>query len=118
MPIEHFLFALTKEGNYTFIKSHGVNQLISDVNIQYLRQKLQQPKDPYWLPTEQAVAIQLIDEVKDDYGRTGVWNHTLLIPIDEYIRLTNPYALFSKYFFKKDGEVPIRLEPIEVEATQ
>lgn len=115
MPIESFLFALDKDGNYHYIKSHGVNQLLSDVNLQYLRQKRSNPKEPYWLPTEQVVAIQLIDQVKDDYGRIGVWNHTLLIPIDEYIRLTNPYKLFSKHFLKK-GDIPETLKPITLES--
>lgn len=103
---------MNEEGKYIFLKSDGVTRLLSDANIQWLRQKKENNKEPYWLPTEQVVAIQYITKtVVSD--REGIWNHTILIPIDEYIRRTNPYKLFSKYFITENMKAPISLKPIE-----
>lgn len=111
--MEQFLFGLMRDGNYTFLKSPGLNQLLSDVNIQYLRQKRLNNGEPYWLPTEQVVAIQYIKEVKDDSGRVGVWNSTLLFPIDEYIRETYPYKRFSRFFIKREEDTPLTLKTVD-----
>lgn len=110
--LEQFLFAMDENGIYQFIKSPGVTSLLSDASLQYLRQKQHNNNEPYWLPTEQCVAVQYIDHVKDGDNRDGVWNHTLLIPIDEYIRRTGPYKLFSKHFIRKGSPVPATLEPV------
>lgn len=116
LPIEHFLFGLDEQGNYFFIKTPKVTTIITDENLQILRTNAESTEEPLWLETEQLVVIQDIDLISNG-GRIGMWNHTLLIPIQEYLRATNPYKLYSKHFLKK-GDVPQHLEPIEIEATQ
>ena len=91
-----------------------MNTILSDENLQILRTNEETSKDPLWLKTEQLVAIQDIDSINNG-GRIGMWNHTMLIPIQEYLRANNPYKLYSKFFLKK-GEVPSSLEPIEVQS--
>ena len=113
MTIEHFLFGLDEEGNYFFLKTKGVNTVLTDHNLQILRTNKESSEEPLWLETEQLIAIQDIDEINNG-GRIGMWNHTMLIPVQEYIRANNPYKLYSKYFLKK-GEVPAALKPIEIE---
>ena len=115
MPIEHFLYALFPDGKLGLIKTSGVNKILTDKSMEFLRKKTCNG-EPYWLPTEQVVAIQHIEQATDKDGREGVWNHTLLIPIGEYIRLTDPCKLFSKYFIPKISvfdKSPESLEPIK-----
>jgi len=114
LPIEHFLFGLDQQGNYFFYKTDGVNAIITDENLHRLRENKESCEEAYWLPTEQLVAMQYITSITRN-GRTGIWNHTQLIPINEYIRDNDPVAKYSRHFIKPNGDIPQHLEPINVE---
>jgi hypothetical protein len=60
------------------------------------------------------VSLQYITTVTDATDRHGMWNSTQLIPIDEYIRATNPYTLFHKYFLTSEDHVPIQLPSVRL----
>ena len=102
-------------GKIHLLKTNGVNDLLSDKNFQFLRNLSEENSDKYlWLPTEQIIALPHIITVADDNGRMWVQNQTLLINIHDYLQLTNPYQLFSKFFLPPLDELPEKLEPIEV----
>jgi hypothetical protein len=112
--MEQFLYGLFQDGNYVFLKSPGVNQLLRDASIQYLRQRQSNDNTPIWLPTEQVVAIQYITHAKDGTGRNGMWNSTLLFSIDEYIRATQPYVNFHDHFITCEDDVPPQLPSVRL----
>ena len=90
--------------------------MLSEKNFQYLRNLKEEDCDKYlWLPTEQIIALPHIITVTDDNGRTWVQNQTLLIKIHDYLQLTDPYKLFSKFFLPSLGDLPENFEPIEIE---
>lgn len=115
MKIEHFLYGMFN-GKIHLFKSPGVNKLLSDKNFQYLRKLNIKDSDHYlWLPTEQIIALPHIEEVSDKDGREWVINHTLLIHIHDYIRLTNPLKHLSQFFFKSP-DLPETLESITIKS--
>lgn len=111
MPIEQLFYAMIPDGRVVFLKTSGVDQL-SDERIRELREMRQ--SGDYWLEKQQMVVIQSVEETKDEDGRTWVWNHTLLAPITDYLRLTRPSEILSRYILHKDDEPPLKLEPITV----
>ena len=110
MKLEHFWYGLTDGDGYVFKRSPKVLGMLRDFSLRYL-QGLPAKKNPVysWLPTEQLVAISMVVKAKDNARREGVANHTVLIPIKEYISLTSISSDFS--FTVPDVNV---LEPLEV----
>jgi hypothetical protein len=110
MKFEHFWYGLTDGDGYVFKRSPKVLSILKEKSLEFL-QKLPPSNIPKytWLPTEQTVAISIIETAKDKDGRTGRQNHTLLIPIKQYIALTSIKSNFS--FPLSDSNV---LEPLEV----
>ena len=121
MPIERYLFALLPEDGYTVRKTMGLNN-VSDSSIEYLRRCPVSDKEyVYWLPDEQMVVVQRVEknyEFPDmplgEQGRGGVWNSAALIPINDYLRLTNPVEILSQYLVPKSDKAPERLESVTV----
>lgn len=112
--IEQFLYGMF-QGKISLLKTDGVNKILSDKNFQILRNLKMEDSDKYlWLPTEQIVALPRIVNVEDSNGRSWVQNHTILIPIHEYIQQTDPKKIFSKFFLPPLEEIPKNLEPIKV----
>jgi hypothetical protein len=110
--MEQFLYALFHDERYRLLKSPGVHQLLTDQNYEVLRTRDTASRDPLWLDTERVVAYQDIHPVNYGNGLTGIWNHTLLIPIREYIRLTNPFTAIQRFFFTHEDAVPDALATI------
>jgi hypothetical protein len=103
-------------GRVELAKTNGVNQILSDQNFQFLRDLTLEDSDTYlWLPTEQIVALPHITTVQDKDGRTFVQNETFLIPIHDYIQLTNPTKIFSPHFHSNQQSIPEKLEPLEID---
>ena len=98
MSIEHFFYGLL-DGKIVYLKSNGVNDLISDKNLQRLRTLTIKDSEHYlWLPTEQVIALPHITETADQFGRKCIQNQTLLIPVHEYIQQSKPYQIFAEWF--------------------
>jgi hypothetical protein len=110
MKLEHFWYGLTDGDGYVFKRSPKVLSMLRDFSLRYLQGLPARNNAVYsWLPTEQVVAISAITKAKDNAKREGVANHTVLIPIKEYISLT---SIDSNFNFKvPDSNV---LEPLEV----
>lgn len=115
MKLEHFWYGLTNGDGNIFKRSNKVLSTLTPKNLEVL-QGLKANKDfqVNWLPTEQIVAVSSVENAKDRDGRQGVTNHTLLIPIKQYLQITpQPNAVFKKMSM---FEVPVSnvLEPLEV----
>jgi hypothetical protein len=110
MKLEHFWYGLTDGDGYVFKRSPKVLGMLRDFSLRYL-QGLPAKKNPVysWLPTEQIVAVSTVSKAKDNARRDGVANHTVLIPIKDYISLTSLGVDLS--FVVSDSNV---LEPLEV----
>src|SRR4030067_2722314 len=112
MRIERFLFGMF-DGHIGLIKTSGVTSLITDASFQFLTGLIEDPENGYyWLPTEQVVAFPHIITVHDGDGREFVQNETYLIPIHDYIKLTNTVARFPQVSEREF--LPETLEPLEV----
>jgi len=68
-----------------------------------------------FLEDEHLVAISYLKPQQDEYGRKGVWNSTLLIPIRDYLIKTDALKLAEPYFMKECGTPPKSLESIKIE---
>jgi len=113
MKIHHFLYGMIN-GKIVLYKTDQVNQLLTDKNFQILRGLTAEDSDKYlWLPTEQIVALPHIISVNDNNGRSWVLNHTLLIPIHDYLKLTNANKLLSHLFITQPIE-PAKFEPLTI----
>jgi len=116
MKIEHFFYGMI-DGKITLLKTTGVSRLLQDKTFQRLRELREADSDIYlWLPTEQAIALPHITKVYDKAGREFIQNHTLLIGIHDYLRLTNPKNLLLPFILSPFQEVPETFEPIKVTA--
>jgi len=114
MKIERFVYGMF-DGKICLFTTDGLNSVLSDKNFQRLRTLTVADDGKYlWLPTEQIIAFPHITMVDDDDGREFIQNKTLLVPIHDYLQLTNANEVLSK-FFVLDWDVE-NLESIEVEA--
>lgn len=110
--MEQFLYALTQEGRYTLLKSPGISHLVSDMNFHLLR-KYPNAEEPLWLGTEQIVAVQFVEYPTVAY-RGGLWNHTFLIPLREYIGAVSPHQLLAPYVLHATDPLPLCLHAIQL----
>lgn len=109
MPIERYLYALLPSGEYILDYTSGLDGFC-DETLEYIRTR-EVGSHVYWLPLEQCVVRQLVESTDDRSGREGVWNSAAIIPINEYLQLTDPYALLEPYLIVK-CENPLKLNPI------
>jgi len=114
MTIERFRYGMF-DGKIVLAKTDGLAAILSDKNFQRLRTLTEEDSGKYlWLPTEQLIALPHITTVEDKDGRTFVQNETLLIPVHDYIRLSNPNRLLASYFTSEWKSNPEKLEPIKI----
>ena len=114
---EHFIYGLDPRSGIHLKKSAGVNTLLSDDNLQLLCHigdtVTQTTFFHTWFPTDNLLAVSRVHPVHDDYGRTGFWNHTILIPFHDYLKLTQPQVLFAPHFITS-LEDTAKLHPITI----
>jgi len=112
MNVEYILYGMFN-GKICLLKTDNVNAIISDKNLEFLRKlRVEDSDQHWWLPTEQLVALPHVQAVKDENGRDWVQNHTLLIPLHDYIQITK--HIFDRYFLPILDEPPERLEPLHI----
>lgn len=112
--MERFVYGMFN-GKIYLLKTEGVDNILSNKNFHYLKNLTEEDNNKYlWLPTEQLVAVPHITTVEDQDGRTWVQNQTLLIKIHDYLQLTNPHLLLSKFFLSLTNELPENFDPIIV----
>jgi hypothetical protein len=112
ITLEHFLFGLFPDetdgkDKIQLYPSPNIYKVLTDRNYQILREFQPDSNGKYsWLPDEQAVALHHIEMVEDAAGRTWTRNHTLIVPIHVYLKLSNPFKKFKTYL-KNDLEKPV-----------
>ena len=105
-----FTYGMGEDGKIREEKSAGLSYVLTEKNYEYLKTLSPEVSGKYlWLPTEQLVALPTIKMVSDKDGRTWVHNHTLLIPIHEYLQKSEPFKLYGLA-----DEPPETLEPIVI----
>ena len=116
---EHFIHALLPRSGYKTVMSKGVTQLLSRENLQMLMHIGDHIKKEttvrVWLPDVNILSISYLRPAKDQYSRSGVWNHTILLKIQNYFTLADPTPTLKPYFIRDfNNGVPTTLEPLMV----
>jgi hypothetical protein len=108
MKIERIFYGMIK-GRIILQKTAGVNKLLSDANITYIRNLTVKDSDRYlYFKNEQVIALPKIINVFDEKSkRSWVQNETRLIAVHDYFELTNPSkVLFQNVPFTELTEEP------------
>jgi len=116
--VEHFLYTIFEGDNYDVKESSGVETLLSPdfyLYLQHLGDKAPTETRLHgFFPEEGVITETYIQLFQDRYHRNYVWNHTLIVKIDDYIQFTRPDMLFNKYFIKAYNQVPSSFKPIVI----
>ena len=104
--MEQFIYALTPKG-YVLTKSKGVDTALRQTTIRKLC-KLKQ-SDDLWHPHEECLTLSTVESVTDQFHREGVRNHTLIVPIVDYLAYTQPRKLLEEHVWNGE-DVPGVLE--------
>jgi len=109
---EHFIHGLFNGIGYRTIKSPGVDALLSDKTFNALCTLTKSTQ--LLFPVEQCIAVSYVKKTHDEYGREGLYNHTILIKLSDYCAWTQPKKLLDPYFIKNGDKSPERLEPLHI----
>jgi len=111
---EHFIYGQFDGLGYRTIKSQHLDQMISHKSLRHL-QNLKGPNPIQTLLPEDVVAITFLhSHKKDEMGRKTVWNHTIILSIEDYFRL-NPPTMFKSHFIREMQNPHGTLKPLKVE---
>ena len=118
LRLDHFIYALFNRVGYKLLKTDGVSKQVCDATLHYLQNvgahvKSEAYIQVYW-PNENVLSVSLVKPVTDEFGREGVWNHTILVPIGAYLQFTQPSRLLSAHFIHGLDDPSITLHPIVV----
>ena len=69
------------------------------------------------LKDEGMIAVSYIKPGHDE-DRGGVWNHTILVSVEDYLKIKNPIDVFARFFLDKLDVAVNPLKLIEVEECQ
>ena len=114
MKAEQFVYGLFDHYGIKLIKSPGLNDLLTGENIDYLC-KLEKPKEYSNLWPNGVITVTRISHAKDEYGRDGVWNHTIAVRLMDYLAYVQPSKALNLHFVDRLDEPPKELKPIEIE---
>ncbi len=109
---EQFIHGLFNGVGIHTVHSPHVTDLVSTRTLQYLYDLTQSQQ--LLLPHDQVIAISQVHEVKDEFGRTGYRNHTILIPFDDYCALTQPKRYVEQHFLQDLTQPPSTLKTLDV----
>ena len=115
---DHFVYALFDGIGYKLIKTRNVVRILGDRNVSYLAHLGDRlDGDAYiqiWWPTEKAVTVSYVSPRHDEYGRKGVWNHTIILPIHDFLRLSQPATMLKAHFLPRLDVPPTSLSQIQI----
>jgi len=109
---EHFIYGQFNGLGYRTIKSANLHQIISSRSLRHLKNLNGRSPIQTLLP-EQVVAVTFLRNDTDEYGRKTMWNHTILISIQDYFNL-NPADFFERYFIREMQNPYGTLKPLKV----
>lgn len=117
---EHFIYALFNKSGYKCLKSPLVDKLLNQKSIYqlcHIGDKLEgNAVIQLWWPSEHVISVSnIVPMQKDQYNRKGVWNHTILLKIEDYFQLAKPSNLLADSLLSPMNEAPKGpLKPLEV----
>lgn len=96
MQLEQIIYGLFNGRGYRIIKSPGVDKLLSDDSQQRLIKIIENSSSykttiPMQFPTENVLTLSRCMQVADEYGRKGVWSHTVLVRASDFVWELKPY---------------------------
>lgn len=97
MKAEQFIYALFKGYGIKLIKSPGLNNLLNSDIINFLCQLFEPREYNYFWPNG-VITTTYIQQVKDEYGRSGVYNHTIAVKVSDYLAYLPPNEILHSYF--------------------
>ena len=115
MPIklEQFIYGSFNKVGYRQVTSPNTHKIIGEDSFKYLRELKGEGVIQTLLP-ENVVAVSFLRSDSDDFGRKTVWNHTILIPIEDYFTL-NPSTMFTSHFKEVAKTKPNQLNTYKVQ---
>jgi len=112
---EHFIYGQFDGLGYRTIKSAGLDHLITRKSLRHLQDLKGRSPIQTLLPLEKCVAVTYLhNNKKDEMGRKTVWNHTIVISIEDYFRF-NPPTMFEPHFIRCMSNPYGTLKPLKVE---
>ena len=115
---EHFLYALFPDVGIKLVKTPNLWRLINSTTMQFLQHLGDHVQDAttvqMWFADLKLVTVSYLKPVTDQHGRKGVWNHTILISIDDYLQISQPSTLLSPHLIRSLAAPPQQLTPIQV----
>lgn len=97
------------------IKSSGLNNLLTTEMVDYLCE-LHENKEHVW--PNGVVTVTSVHQTQDEYGRNGIWNHTIAMKLLDYLAYMQPSKLLQPYFIEKLDKPPTWLEPLTVNGNE
>lgn len=113
MQFEHFIHGQLDGVGYRTIKTKNVRQILADKTFNELCQMRGSGVTQTLLHRERYVAVSYLGYTLDEWGRRNTWNHTILIPMEDYFKL-HPPTLFEVFFIRENGVAPESLEPLRI----
>ena len=117
---EHFINGYSpKQKRMLFLKSEGLNERLEPDDLAFLlRQGATDGKETVTLTPvckTKVFALSFLKPTVDEYGRRGVWNHTILVPCSQMIKGLRIDQIFSPFFIREDNGVKAPLKALQVE---
>ena len=117
MKCHHFTYGLFNGHGYVFTFTDGLNELTTQKMLDKLK-SLTQDDQMLWPPQhpggDHIISCTHIQQAKDEFNRTGTFNHTIIMQLTDYLALTNPLRILDGYFMQRPDEPPATLEPIMI----
>lgn len=114
MKCEHFLYGQFNGVGYRLVKSTHLDDILTEESLHYLCALDGPGVIQTWLPKDQAVAVSYLSYTLDEYARRNMWNHTIVIPILDYMNIHSP-DLFEPFFVRETDEPPQNLKPLRID---
>lgn len=117
---EHFVNGYSaSQKRMIFLKSEGLSERLEPEDLVFLlRQGATDGKETVALTPvckSKAFALSFLKPTVDEYGRRGVWNHTILVPCGQILKGLRVEEVFSPFFIKEGDGVKAPLKPLQVE---
>lgn len=111
---EQFVYGLFKGYGIKLVKSPGLNGLLPGEIIEYLCQ-LSKPKEYSNLWPNGVITVTKVYDAKDEYGRNGIWSHTIAMRLIDYLAYMQPTKVLASHFLKNLEKPPKQLNIIKIE---
>lgn len=113
MKLEQFIYGMFKDYGIKLIKSPGLNDLLNGDIIDYLCNLKAGDYSNLW--PNGTITVTRVTKTNDEYGRDGVWNHTVVMRLMDYLAYMQPAKMLSRHFISVLDKPPSQLKQITVE---